>query len=204
MIKTIIFDLGNVVLTNDWHDGKQEKFEEYSDFFDITYDDMERGWDAAWPQFSIGKMTEDEFWKIFLSTAGAKSIDIEKAKELWKKYQQPLDDMLNLLSKLKKNNYQLGALTTISKEWLDFKKEKFGLGNYFEAIVSSGYFGKGKPDKKVYQAILSKLDAKPESSAFIDDTPELLTPAIDLGMQAIQFKDHKQLVDELSNLGITI
>lgn len=84
---------------------------------------MEKGWNAAWPKYSIGKITENEFWKIFLSIAGTESVDIEKAKELWRKYQQPLDGMLDLLSRLKKNHYQLGALTTISKEWLDFKRE---------------------------------------------------------------------------------
>ena len=42
-ITTIVFDLGNVVLTNDWHYDCPEKFYAYSDYFGIGYDDMERG-----------------------------------------------------------------------------------------------------------------------------------------------------------------
>lgn len=84
-ITTIIFDLGNVVLTNDWHYDCPEKFQAYSDHFGITYDDMEKGWNAFWPQFCIGKITEDKFWRGFLETAGTKKIDIEQAKKTLEK-----------------------------------------------------------------------------------------------------------------------
>ena len=123
-ITHIIFDLGNVVLTNDWHYDCPEKFEAYAAFYDITYEDMERAWQASWPSFRLGHITEEEFWGTFLQTAGASTMNIEKAKELWRKYQQPIDGMLELLSKLKRS-YQLSALTTISKEWLMYKKEKY-------------------------------------------------------------------------------
>jgi FMN phosphatase YigB (HAD superfamily) len=119
-ITHIVFDLGNVVLTNDWHYESPKKFEEYQSYFDISSDDMERGWDAFWPQFSLGRITEEEFWTGFLQTAGVKNIDVEYAKKLWRKYQTPIEGMLVLLEKLKKH-YTLAALTTISKEWLDYK-----------------------------------------------------------------------------------
>jgi epoxide hydrolase-like predicted phosphatase len=203
MIDTLIFDLGNVVLTNDWHDSNQEKFQAYSQYFNIEYDDMEKGWSAAWPQFSVGRITENEFWQIFLASAGAKTINIDKAKELWRKSQKPIGTMLTVLAKLK-GTYTLGALTTISKEWLDFKTDMFHLDDYFEAIVSSGYFGKGKPDKEVYELVLSKLHSQPQNSIFIDDTAELLATAERLGMMTILFKDQEQLIDDLRNLKIQI
>lgn len=73
-ITTLIFDLGNVVITNDWHYDCPEKDDEFSNYFGITEDDMERGWDAFWPKFSVGKMSENDFWAGFLKTAGAKKI----------------------------------------------------------------------------------------------------------------------------------
>lgn len=203
MITTLIFDLGNVILTNDWHDNNQDKFQEYLKVFGIDYKNMEKGWNAAWSQFSVGQITEDEFWENFLSTAGARSIDIEKAKELWRKYQKPIDNMLELLSKLKAK-YKLGALTTISREWLDFKRDKFHLDDYFEVIVSSGYLGKGKPEKIVYEVILSKLNVLPQNSVFIDDTQELLKTAAELGIKTIHFKNEQQLANDLRKLGVEI
>ena len=38
-------------------------------------------------------------------------------------------------------HYRISALTNISKEWLDFKIDKFRLYDYFLIIVSSGYSG---------------------------------------------------------------
>ena len=125
-IRVIIFDLGNVILTNDWHDSVPEKFDEFSKYFRISIGDMERGWAAAWPRFHKGKITEGKFWEVFLKVAGADKIDVEKAKNIWRKHQRSIENMLGLLRKLKRN-YRLAAITTVSREWLDYKKERYSL-----------------------------------------------------------------------------
>ena len=118
MIKVIIFDFGNVVLTNDWNYVDEMKDAEYADYFGVSIDALRAGWKANWPDFFIGKTSEDEFWKGFLDTAGSEKKDIEYAKFLWRKYQKPKDGMLELLRKLKQN-YRLAGLPNIGKEWLD-------------------------------------------------------------------------------------
>ncbi|HII15331.1 MAG TPA: HAD family phosphatase [Nanoarchaeota archaeon] len=200
-ITTIIFDLGNVVLTNDWHDDCAAKFQAYSDYFGITYDDMEKGWQAFWPQFRTGEITEDKFWRGFLETAGAKRMDVKQAKILWRKYQDPIENMLDLLGKLNQH-YQLAALTTISKEWLDYKREKYHLGMFFDVIVSSGYSGLTKPDPRIYELIVKRLNVKPEQCLFIDDSQRVLPPAEELGMKTILFSGQADLEKNLKELGI--
>lgn len=200
-ITHIIFDLGNVILTNDWHSEWPEKFREYSDYFGVSYDDMEKGWHTFWPQFSLGKITEEEFWSGFLNAADAKIIDIEHAKRLWRKYQRPIENMLDLLGRLKKY-YKLAALTTISKEWLDYKKNKYNLDNYFNIIVSSGYSGLAKPDPKIYDLIIQQLRVDPQECLFVDDNERTLPPAKSRGMEVILFKSQQRLEKELRESGI--
>lgn len=200
-ISTIISDLGGVVLNNDWHDGNKEKFNEYSRIFGIRYEDMERGWNRAWPDYMLGKITENEFWSIFLESAGANSVDVSTAKQLWRKHVVENESMLSLLTNLKKR-YTLGALTTISREWLDYKIVKFGLDSLFTAIVSSGYYGVAKPDPLIYQIIIEELGVEPSSCLFIDDSPETLPPAKDLGMRTLLFTTQKELEGKLSSFGI--
>jgi len=200
-ITTLIFDLGNVVLTNDWHYNCPKKFQAYSDYFGITYDDMERGWNAFWPQFCTGKITEDEFWNGFLKTAGTKKIDIMQAKKLWREYQKPIENMLYLLGRLKQH-YRLAALATISREWLDYKREKHNLDSYFEVTVSSGYSGLAKPDPNIYRMVLEKLNVKPEECLFIDDSRRTLPPAEKLGMKTMLFSGQSDLEKNLKELGI--
>ena len=203
MISTIIFDLGNVVLSNDWHDGNVQKFAAYAQAFGTDYGAMEKGWQAAWPKFSIGQISEDEFWRIFLGESKARAMDLVKAKELWRRYQTSDPEMFALLSRLKAR-YKLGALTTISKEWLDFKRDKFRLDDYFQVILASGYIGKQKPEKEAFQAIWTQLDTLPEQSLFIDDAEMNIRAANALGMETIQFQRRQQLIGELSKIGIEV
>ena len=199
---TLIFDLGNVVLTNDLpvHTGEQAK--EFCDYFKITYDNLFRGWESSWPEFRVGKISEDDFWKKFLTYALTDKIDTEFAKDFWRKHQEPKENMLDLLEKLKKK-YRLATLTTISKEWLEYKRKKFNLDNYFEIIVSSGESGFVKPDKRAYDLILKKLNIDPAECIFIDDLEVNLPPAQKLGMRTILFSRQKDLENELRSFNIS-
>ena len=45
-ISVIIFDLGNVVLTNDWHIGEPGLENNFSGIFRISHEDMKWGWNS--------------------------------------------------------------------------------------------------------------------------------------------------------------
>lgn len=109
--------------------------------------------------------------------------------------------MLDLLEKLKRK-YKLAALTTISREWLDYKKAKYNLDSYFELIISSGYSGFKKPNLEIYRIILEKLNKKPEECLFIDDSLEALLPAKKLGIKTILFSGQSDLEKNLKKLKI--
>lgn len=198
---TIVFDLGNVVLTNDHPFHSVEELDAFIKYFGVTLDNLELAFDIAFPSFKMGKITEDEFWELYLYTAKAKRMDISYAKKFFRKSQKENEHMLSLLKKLHKR-YTLAALTTISKEWLDFKKEKYGLENIFKIIVSSGYTGLSKPDKKIYTLLLNKLQVDANEVLFIDDNELTLPPAQALGMQTILFRGQDGLEKQLETLGI--
>jgi len=198
-ITTIIFDLGAVVLDNDWHEGKKEKIQEFSDHFSVTEEEMENGWRKWSHGYLKGEFSEDEYWKRFLSTAGSTRIDIEKAKELYRKHQGPIENMLALVRDLKKR-YRILALTTIGKEWLDFKTEKYGLNDLFEVIISSGYSGLMKPDKRIYELLVKRADLVVEECIFIDDKKTHTDAAETVGMKGILFVNEKLLKEDLKKL----
>lgn len=200
-VNIIIFDLGGVVLTNDWDPSYKEFFKEFGDCFCVSMEDMQRGWDLNWPRFRVGETTEEEFWKEFLEAAGAENPDVRKAKKLWRKHQHPLEDMLDLVKRLK-IRHRLAALTNISKEWLDFKREKFGLDGYFILIVSSGYAGVSKPDRRAYENVIKELKERPENYLYIDDREKNLGPAKELGMKTMLFTGQNDLERKLNEAGV--
>lgn len=200
--KAIIFDLGEVVLKSDHPYHSPEQIKEFSDHFKTDFDSLSRGWDEAWPDFRVGKITEDEFWKKFLESSNAKIMDVDYAKKFYRKNQKQIEKMLDLLKKLK-TKYKLAVLSTISKEWLDFKKEKFNLENYFDVIVGSGYVGIAKPDPEIYKLLIDNLSVSPSSCIFIDDADKNIPPAKDLGITTVVFKGQKKLEEDLRELGVT-
>ena len=201
MIKVIVFDLGGVVLTNDWGEGLDVFSEEVMKSFGISKDDVERGWKAVHYPFFKGEINEDEFWQVFLKTSGAKKTDLMLAKEIWRKHQHPLNGMMAMVERLGKK-YRLAALTNISREWLDYKRQKFGLDDVFEFILGSGEAGVEKPDPKMYRILIEHFCEAPEKYLYIDDRQVNLAPARDLGMKALLFHGRSDLESDLRKMGI--
>jgi len=202
MSKVLIFDLGGVVLTDDGLYARQGKESGFSEAFGISEEAMESAWDVAWPEYRVGKITEEEFWNDYLTAAGATNPDVEKAKKLWRSNQKVIEKMpAEILARLKPEN-RLAALTNISKEWLDYKREEFGLDNYFETIISSGYAGVGKPKSEIYDLTLQELGIKGYEGTFIDNLERNLAPARRLNMNTILFTGQSALERELESRGV--
>lgn len=201
MIKALIFDFGNVVVTNDWNYTCPEKDREFTSYFGVTMQDFKKGWDAAWPPMRVGKITEDEFWKMFLTESGVKNIDISHAKALWRKYQSPLPGMIDLIIRLR-NRYTIVGCTDNGKEWVEFYKENYHFDSYFDTIVSSADVGDHKPNPKIYEVAIKKTGVKPDEILFIDDNDKPLEGAKKAGMHILKFINAIQLEKDLKGMGI--
>ncbi|SRR5258706_3043258 len=201
MTKLLLFDLGNVVLTNDYPYHTPEQLKEFCKHFNVNLDNLETAFRAVFAEYSVGKITEDEFWTKYLYDSRAEEIDIPFAKDFWRKNQAEIENMLSLLGSLKKN-HRIAALTTIPNEWLEFKRVKFQLNSYFEKIISSGEYGVKKPDPKIYEIAMEQLNVDPKEVLFIDDYEIVLPPAQKLGMQTILFRGQKDLELKLKNLNL--
>ncbi len=201
MIKVILFDLGEVILTNDWHYDCPEKFAAYTDAFGITDDQMENGWKAAWPEYELGTISEDTFWEKFLKEAGAKEIDVEKAKALWKKYFGEKKEMFAVLAELKKK-YILAVASSTGKEWLLYKREKYNLDTYFSRYFTTCDLHLKKTDSKFFQRIIQELDVAPSEILMVDDTQKVLDVAASEKMQTIHFDTPDAFTKQLKDLAI--
>jgi len=201
MIKALVFDFGNVVVTNDWNYYCPEKDKEFTSYFGVTMQDFKKGWDAAWPLMRTGKISEDEFWKLFLTESGVKNVDVEHAKLLWRKYQSLIPGMLNLIIRLR-NRYTLVGCTDNGKEWVEFYKNTYHVDSYFDAIVCSADVGEPKPHPKMYETAIQKTEVQPEEILFIDDNDKPLEGAQKAGMRIMKFIDVKQLEEDLKQLDV--
>lgn len=201
MIKALVFDFGNVVVTNDWNYTYPEKDREFTSYFGVTMQDFKKGWDAAWPLMRVGDVSEDEFWRLFLTKSGVQNIDVSHAKKLWRKYQSTLPGMIDLIIRLR-NRYILVGCTDNGKEWVDYYKQTYYLDSYFDAIVCSADIKVHKPNPKIYEVAIQKAGVNPEEILFIDDSSKPLEGAKKAGMQTLRFANAIQLEEDLKKYNI--
>jgi HAD superfamily hydrolase (TIGR01509 family) len=75
-------------------------------------------------------------------------------------------------------------------------------GVYFCDGIFSHLVKRRKPDPAIYQLILAKASHAAAACIYIDDKPDFLKPAQDLGMTVIAFKNSSQLENELKALSL--
>jgi putative hydrolase of the HAD superfamily len=102
------------------------------------------------------------------------------------------DDTFHVLDQLK-GKYKLLLLTNGSP---DLQKEKLSgvpeIASYFDHIIISGDFGKGKPDASIFRHALEKLGIEPEEGVMVGDklTTDVIG-ALGVGMDAVWINRHR-------------
>ncbi|HWC83508.1 MAG TPA: HAD-IA family hydrolase [Pseudonocardiaceae bacterium] len=70
----------------------------------------------------------------------------------------------------------------------------------FDAIVLSGQVGVAKPNPGIYLMAAEQLGLIPEQCVFVDDLPENVRGAVQVGMVGIHHTDPRATLDELAIL----
>ena len=70
----------------------------------------------------------------------------------------------------------------------------------FDVIIESAVVGLRKPDPRIYELVLSKLDVDAEAAVFLDDLGINLKPARAMGMTTIKVTDPAGALAELAGV----
>ncbi|MCU1694903.1 MAG: HAD-superfamily hydrolase subfamily variant 3 [Mycobacterium sp.] len=71
----------------------------------------------------------------------------------------------------------------------------------FDVVIDSSQVGVRKPDPRIYEELIRRLDLPAETIAFIDDLPENLPPAARLGIRTVLFTGADELRSALTKMG---
>ena len=74
----------------------------------------------------------------------------------------------------------------------------------FDVTVFSCAEGTRKPEKEIYQILLTRLRVKPHETVFVDDRSDFVRGAENVGIHGILFQDINQLRSELNSLSVKI
>lgn len=192
MIKTIILDLGNVLIfVRNVHAGL--------DFSDCGYF-KKHAIRSKVKLYEKGKISTEEFYTWF-GKKTKKDIDVKNLDALFEKVFSLNEDMASLLKRLK-NDYRLVVLSNTNEANYNFVLKRYDILNIFDDYVLSYKVGSLKPEEKIYKIALEKSLCNPEECIFIDDKKEFVDAAKRFGIKAIQYKSHSFLEEKLKEFGV--
>jgi len=97
----------------------------------------------------------------------------------------------NVLARLKKLGYKLGLLSNAQRSFSLAEMEMLGIRSYFDALVFSSDVGVQKPDRPVFERILTQLSLSPDEVVFIgNDLKADISGAKALGMSTVLLRSN--------------
>jgi len=94
------------------------------------------------------------------------------------------------------------ALTNNTVALNGLLREKFKIGDLFDGVFNSAEIGLAKPDPKLFQYILGRMNISAEECLFIDDNSKNTDAAAVLGFKIIIFTNNVDFKLHISQLGL--
>jgi len=152
-----------------------------------------------WPILETGKASITDFWEKVIEMSD-REVDMDELEQIYESNFKADNGSLSLAKELKRMGFQVVILSNASKEWMEFKKDKFKLEEVFDKIYSSADLGMMKPDHTIYQYVLRDLKIHPSEAVFIDDHDQNLEVAKAEGMTIVKFTNAKEVREKIMNL----
>jgi len=194
-IKSIIFDLGGVLLNISYQNTIQEfeklGVENSSAFY------SKKSQTNIFNLLETGEISENEFVKVIKKSC--KSVTPKQIIYAWNFMLLDLPkNRINLLINLKKE-YQLFLLSNTNEIHINKFKNIMGEEEYdkfynlFNKVYYSHEIGMRKPNAEAFRLILDENNLKTKEVLFIDDSPQHIEGAKKLGIQTCHLKDDEEI-----------
>jgi 2-haloacid dehalogenase len=196
----IVFDFGGVLV--DW-----DPHYLYRPFFN--------GDDAAIDRF----LREIDFHEWNLRQDGGRSFDegvavlserFPQYADLIKAYHERYEDAIvgpiwgtvEILRALKAAGHPLYGLSNWALEKFDLVRPKYEFFSWFDDILISSTVNLVKPDPRIFELFLTRINRRAEDCVYIDDSAANAAVADRLGFTTIHFASPAQLAVELDQRGV--
>ncbi|MFO7717988.1 MAG: HAD family hydrolase [Thermodesulfobacteriota bacterium] len=146
--------------------------------------------------YVLGKASEADFWAALRAQSGITWTD-QQLREAILNHFVPRPSMLQLLSALGQESVHL-ALLSDQTNWLDELDAVYGLYALFDSVHNSYVTGLHKGQQEFFTTVLQQLGARPEQCVFIDDNPNNIQVAREVGLETVLFRDVPGFVEDFA------
>jgi epoxide hydrolase-like predicted phosphatase len=193
-IQAIFFDVGGVLIRVENYDKRHE----WEARLGLPREQATRSvFDSEAAERAIlGEIPEEELWQDVGRRLGLSADQLASFRlDFWKS--EMLDLELVLLIRTVRPRYKVGI---ISNAWSDARvvlNRKFSLDSLVDDVIYSAEVKLAKPDARIFQLALKRLDVHAKEAVFVDDMLGNVQAAQALGMKGVQFKNTEQTITEI-------
>ena len=203
--KIIVFDLGKVIFDYDLdiaaralcpHSLKASSFNSVIDFMTKN--------EKILSDYEKGIISSIEFYKHIVNLLGLQNISFEKFSHIINDIFTPNEDIIEFISSLSQK-YELAILSNTNQIHFDYLYDKYkDVFLCFKKMHLSYLMNTRKPEKEIYEQVISLHNTSAENIFFTDDNDENVYSAMICGIKAFSFKNINKLKQDLTSFGIEI
>ena len=193
-ITTLIFDLGNVLVTF----SHEKMFQQIGKVVGASSEAVRELLidQRIALQLERGLLSVDEIYTLF-KNLGTTPFQLDHLLYAASNIFTPRKEMETLVKTLKAKGYQLLILSNTYAPHIDFISQNMQLLSLFDHLILSYEIGAAKPEETIYRAALQKAATSPNNCFYIDDIVENIRAAEKLGITSHHFTSHPSLMESL-------
>jgi putative hydrolase of the HAD superfamily len=182
MIKNIIFDLGNVLISfrpSEYFDKKNYPGAIKTTILTDIFSSKE------WLMLDNGDINTKQAIDSIAKRSSLNKEEIAHIFNLRTDLMFPLDSNVRLLPKLKKQGFRLYFLSNFPLDIFEEVRSGYFFFKYFDGGIISAEVKASKPEPEIYRILMEKYSLFPDKCLFIDDIEKNVKTAESIGMRGL-------------------
>ncbi|MFL5865064.1 MAG: HAD family hydrolase [Solirubrobacteraceae bacterium] len=151
-------------------------------------------------ELETGRLSERDFLVQLgaqLSEQVGRTIEMNGFGERYFASLEPNPRMIDYMRELRERGYKLAICTNNVREWGPRWRAMLPVDEIFHVVVDSALVGTRKPEPRIYELTLERLDVGAGAALLVDDIELNCGGARDLGIQAVWFQSSDQAIGEI-------
>jgi putative hydrolase of the HAD superfamily len=199
MIKTLIFDLGKVIIPFDFQRGYQ-RLAPLCKYPPEQIPERLRPHDLV-RRFESGQVEPRAFVEEFRNILGI-DVDYDQFCEIWSSIFLPDTLIPESMLEALHQRYRLVLLSNTNAIHFEMVDRTYPELRHFDEKILSHEVGAMKPSPKIYEAAIAAAQCEPQECFYTDDIEAYVEGARKHGIDAVQFESREQIERELRARGV--
>ncbi len=148
---------------------------------------------------ALGELSAEQHWSSVAETLQIAQTQIPAFQdEFWGG--DRMDSQLIDLIRGLKARYRTALLSNAWSDLRDYLENHWQIADAFDLMVISSEVGLAKPDPRIYQLVLKRLQVPAQAAIFLDDVLENVDAARSVGLAGIHFRSADQAMADLEQI----